>query len=809
MAQANLERNSFVKGLITEASALTFPENASIDENNFILNRDGSRQRRLGMEYENSYAMNNTGKAPLVFDNNAITTYKWNNVNNNPATTFGVVQVGFDLWIFDLFASDVSGNVKNGGVPLKLDATTIGYVITGNTALDMTNVNGMLVITAPDMTSPISVQYDQDEDTFLVADIIMEVRDIWGVYDTLDVDERPVVLETEHNYNLLNQGWKGAEITKDFKGDTGDAALKDKFRHFYDQSTGVNRYPNVQPTGSRHGGRAQSVAWDAYKVYQRWGIDGNVVVSAKVTGYPSNADVASVGKNALGEFRKSLITGSFFGTTPAAKGKFVIDAFNRGASRGVKGILTGLGIDQEQGRPSVVTAFANRLFFSGVDSNILDGSKVSPNYTGTVFFTQTIESESQMGMCHQEADPTSDNVSDLLATDGGTIKITGASNILKLVATSTSLVVVAENGVWEITGPDGVFKATAFSISKVSNVGATSAGSVVDAEGTVLYWSNGGIYQLVPDKISGRLSAQNITETTIQTLYNNIPSVSAANVTSVFDPASRQIKWLYNDTDGYDGVVLKNKYNRELILDTVIGSFFTNTIQEIATDSPFVSGYIVTQAFNLVDDVQAVTHNGDPVQVNGVDVVVTSSVRSRGVSQTKYLSFLPNSTGSNYGLTFSHYREATFSDWKIADGVGVDAAAFLVTGYELFADSQRDKQVTYLTTHFERTESGFTDTGGGQLEATNPSSCLAQVQWDFANSSAGGKFGTQFQAYRLNRMFVPSGAEDPFDYGTSVITTKNKLRGSGKAISLKFDTSPAKDLHILGWAMSVAGKPNV
>ena len=42
---------SFVKGLITEASPLTFPENASIDEKNFVLNRDGSRSRRLGVDY--------------------------------------------------------------------------------------------------------------------------------------------------------------------------------------------------------------------------------------------------------------------------------------------------------------------------------------------------------------------------------------------------------------------------------------------------------------------------------------------------------------------------------------------------------------------------------------------------------------------------------------------------------------------------------------------------------------------------------------------------------------------------------------
>ena len=47
MAAGTKEYNTFVKGIITEASALTYLENSSIDEDNFVLNRDGSRQRRV------------------------------------------------------------------------------------------------------------------------------------------------------------------------------------------------------------------------------------------------------------------------------------------------------------------------------------------------------------------------------------------------------------------------------------------------------------------------------------------------------------------------------------------------------------------------------------------------------------------------------------------------------------------------------------------------------------------------------------------------------------------------------------------
>lgn len=42
--------NTFTKGLMTEASELNFPEDFSLYEKNFLLHRDGGRDRRRGME---------------------------------------------------------------------------------------------------------------------------------------------------------------------------------------------------------------------------------------------------------------------------------------------------------------------------------------------------------------------------------------------------------------------------------------------------------------------------------------------------------------------------------------------------------------------------------------------------------------------------------------------------------------------------------------------------------------------------------------------------------------------------------------
>lgn len=48
---------TFVKGMITEASPLTYPEDASYDEDNMILYRKGNRSRRLGIDFESGYEL--------------------------------------------------------------------------------------------------------------------------------------------------------------------------------------------------------------------------------------------------------------------------------------------------------------------------------------------------------------------------------------------------------------------------------------------------------------------------------------------------------------------------------------------------------------------------------------------------------------------------------------------------------------------------------------------------------------------------------------------------------------------------------
>lgn len=758
-AKQSLERNTFVAGLVTEASPLTFPENATIDEVNFVLNRDGSRFRRLGMDYENNYALVSSEKTDTNFPDSASASFRWDNVDNRSYLSFGVIQIGNYLWFLDLASSAPSANVMNGGQPFILNAANVGTLVSGNEPIQFSPINGVLVFASAEMEKPHYLEYDSVNDVISATEIDLKVRDIWGLDDNLTVEQRPTSLTDNHMYNLFNQGWP----QRQYRDTGGTMALP---HVHYKNQTSV--YP------------ANNAQW---------------FLAQRVDGSTFAFDANHLDRLGLGN-------------TPAAKGHFVINPFSRGPARdtAVTAASTNYNEDLESGRITAVAPFSGRVFYSGVLSRVSDGDSESPNFTGTIFFTQLITGNEELGKCYQEADPTAEDISDLVATDGGTINIPEAYNILRLAVVGTSLVVIAENGVWEIAGRDGVFQADDFLISKISSTGALGPHSVVAVEDSLLYWGDGGVYQLVRDPASTSLTATSITEKTIQTLYNDIGDTAKRFATGHYDKSTRKVSWLYNDGDDYDGISIRYNFDKELILDTVLGAWYPSTIGELDTNSPFIMGYLSTPGFVTTENTQQVVVNGQPVTVNGEEVVVTTSQRGKSFSQTKYVTAV-YSFGVYY-FTLSSYTNSDFLDWESADTVGVDAASFMVTGYELGGDTQRDKQIPYLTMHFNRTETGFEEVDG-ELEAINASGCQVQPQWDFADSAASGKFGSAFEAYRLRRNYVPTGANDTFDYGHRVITTKTRLRGSGRAISFRMFTVPGKDCQILGWGMLITGGSDV
>lgn len=195
---------TFVKGLITEAGFLTYPEDASIDELNTVIHKKGNRSRRLGLDYEKN-------STPITLPNtnntSVSTEYFWRAPDNESGLNFLVVQVGRYLYFFDSSVEPLSNGLKSFTVNLNdFKAATATSNQVKQTHVSMASGKGYLFV-ASQYIEPFTVDYDAATDSIKTIKVIIQMRDFDGVSDGLANDEEPTTLSKEHNYNLQNQGW--------------------------------------------------------------------------------------------------------------------------------------------------------------------------------------------------------------------------------------------------------------------------------------------------------------------------------------------------------------------------------------------------------------------------------------------------------------------------------------------------------------------------------------------------------------------------------------------------------------------------
>ena len=735
---------SFVKGLVTEANQLTFPENASVDEANFVLNRDGSRYRRLGVDYETGYALTATGLTTTQIQEGKQSFHIWESPAGDTTVSLGIVRVYNKLWFMNMLASNPSGNLKNSGAAITIAGLS-------NSDIEISIINNSCVIVSKDLDNPVLLTYDKSSGNVSQSTVTLNIRDIYGVHDGLAIDNRPTTLSATHKYNLRNQGWNKNIVTS-------DATYPDALDYHFNET---GQYPS------------NSDSWTLGKIS-----------NATDTNY-EKYDPDTLVKNSQSNFQ-------------IAKGSFIIDAFNRGASRMVKSDVTsGLPSDSEQGNISTVTAYAQRIFYSGIESSVSGGDSRSPNYSGYVFFSKVIRSNDDLGICHQEADPTDPGINDLIDTDGGSIQIPDITKVVKIVASQASILVFAENGIWEIYGDTGGFIATSFQASKISTNGVFNPNAVVNVNGNFVYWSRAGIYTLKPDTASGRFTSESLSLQSIQTLYLEIPELGKNNAKGFYDERENRVRFLYNDETSYSETNYINRYTKELIFDLTLQAWYKNTISDLASASPYIADYVSIPGYSIAIREETVVAGTDSVIVTaGTGVVVNDDIPVNRSAQFSLLTIRGTS------FTLSKYNGSDFMDWKTADATGVTYLSYLITGYELFGDIMREKQIPYLFMYLQQTEDGFSSSGSSFI-FNNQSSCKVQAQWNWADSAANGQWGPEFQAYRLLRNYTPTGVSATWDSGDTMVVTKNKLRGSGKCLSLYIKSETGKDMRLLGWGHPV------
>jgi hypothetical protein len=249
--------------------------------------------------------------------------------------------------------------------------------------------------------------------------------------------------------------------------------------------------------------------------------------------------------------------------------------------------------------------------------------------------------------------------------------------------------------------------------------------------------------------------------------------------------------------------------NHELILDLNLNAFSIYDVSGWRDDQmPGLVDYLIFPEYSITTEQTDVTDNNGMVVVDAKGSIVTVnkdiSVVSPFEPRHEIVTFLYlyQDNGDPF-WGFSRYNNTVFRDW---DGLvyvgwyGFSYLSYLVTGYNLMGDMARQGQSIYLQTYCRRTEQYYIDDGLGSATLDYPSACWVSSQWEWNNSTAQGKWGSEFNTYRFTKPTPTSPAiGDTFDYGDTVILTKNKMRGRGHTLAIKFNAEYNKDLKLLGW----------
>ena len=758
---ARAELNNLAKGFITEASPVNFPIGATLDEQNFELNKDGTRDRRLGMNFEQNFEYRTVN---TISNKPAFNTFRWKNPGGVANTESLVVQVDNKLLFYRNDRDTISKNFLQ----------EFSILLYESRRVSITSVGKFLVVTSGSK----EVQAFTYSDAGVISSFTfrLKIRDLFGVDDlysisgsTVDIasdercDYRPNSVTGAHAYNLRNQSWA---ITRQ---------------------------------SSKRGGFKDPIEDFEYEC------DGE---------YPSNSDAIwpSLYNKSAAEEVFSGLKGkrSNDGKTPAAKGFFIIDALDRGTSRLAEYqsnqtlqkfttfSIANLPLDSTPGGPTSCAEFASHVFYAGFSGAVVGGDSRSPDLSTYILFSRLIKTTEDLGRCYQDGDPTGRGTSDVVDTDGGFIRISGAKNITNLVALNDSLIVIAENGVWVIAGGNQYgFTATNYKVDMVSSFGSIAKWSAVSDGVKVFYWSDNGICVVAKNQY-GDFVWESLTEKTIKRFYENIELTSPEDVTGVLDVYENRIRWVYRIGDRFASGGTTN----ELIFDLTLNAFYRFRVYREDTGPELLTAFN-TPSFRVADFDDDVYVGLDSVFSGSDMVIIDSSVRQEGLRSVKYLA-AKRVTDTQYQITFSSYSDPNFLDWNSYVDEGLDAFAYLVTGAMTADDTAIHKQVPYLIMHFKRTENGFED-DAGDLIPINQSSCIVQSQWDWANTSNSNKWSSEFQAYRYRIHYVPTGVSDEYDTGFQLITTRNKIRGRGRAFSFYMKTEPGKDCRMVGWSISVNG----
>lgn len=757
--------NNFVGGLKTENNPLSFPENACTDTDNCIFSILGDTRRRPGFDLEQSFS---TFSIPTI--NYAMCSYKWNNAGGDGETQILVEQVGPALYFYRSSSATEASPLSTTKLASTIDMLPFDVGVNlVDVECQFSDGNGYLFVYHPAL-NPFYCTYSAGVVTAHAINI--QIRDFTGALDNLPINQRPGTLSAQHQYNLSNQGWtQGSEwIATDTTTTTavnngvhtftiaaGLPITNGDNVHIFGTVTtyGFPQDPSVPVmTASVTNYVGTTLTVNVYSFLS--GVIGNMVGSvnpitisptnngyintwfADIGNYPSNADVWWKFKDNTDAFNPGVTNVSVtLGTGPAPKGHYILLAFDQ--QRDLISGVAGLTDVTTLVRPKTGTWFQGRAWYAGVDAaQAASGDQSHYSWSENIYFSQVVENVSQLGYCYQNNDPTSQDFFDLLPTDGGVIRIQGCGSVYKLFPVQNGLLVFAANGIWFITGSQGIgFTANDYTVTKISAVQSISGTSFVNILGWPVFWNEEGIYTVSPAQQGGGLTVDNLCTNSILSFYSEIPEISKRFVRGDYNPLNYVITWVYRSTNETN-ISDRYNYNRALNVNTSSKAFYPYTIGGAGT----------------IHDVKYISSPGGS---NAPDPTF------------KYFTTYLSGTL----LTFSEERDVTnWVDFKSVDSIGANYESFFVTGYKIHGQALYKFQPMYINM--------FSD-------GETATAYKIQGIWDFAGDPNSGKYSAiQLITNALTRM--------------NIIYRRHKFRGRGLALQMKVTSVNGMPFNIIGWS---------
>lgn len=381
----------------------------------------------------------------------------------------------------------------------------------------------------------------------------LQIRDTSrGANDRINTDENPPMMSYAHLYNLLNQGWTIELIAQ-----------------FYKESDSLVRF-----------------------------FPGNNLAQQYLKDKKTDA------------FKPQDLINMTFGNTPAARGHFKLNFFNQDRlSTGniVANMQILLGRLQALVDPSMtLDSIRDKLGYTGTEAEIASAQipTIKPRkdyvadicaYAGRIFYlcgdvllySQMISEDiSKAAQCYTEADPTSEEMSDVVETDGGLISLPDIGDGVKLATYGDYLFVFGTKGGAVITGTaNNIFTATAYSAGSLGSIPTQAPDSFVNTEIGLFYWGTTGIIMLGQGQ--GGLASQDLSTDRILLWYSKLTNIQHNWCKGIYSKAKKKIYWFYPSDEAKP-----RRLDMCLVYDLTRGSFAP---QQIA------SGYIDEDSGDYVE----------------------------------------------------------------------------------------------------------------------------------------------------------------------------------------------------------------